>query len=196
MEAARGLFRFSSAIPSGIDIATGFAYYNLAADHLRVQRNGFFYYDQGTPNTLIEMPAEDFDALPFQAGFYGQLLYYNINDSTSPATVRLWPIGNTGYTLNIRYIRLMPDIATPEASLVVPWFPEQEYLIKELSAELMALTSDSRMAEFKAMAMDILRRWLISQRDDASYAQTVSLDRRRFGSGSGRLKNTKAIGGF
>ena len=48
----------------------------------------------------------------------------------------------------LRYFCQMPDIATPETSALIPWFPNQTYLVTRVAGELMRATDDSRMSDY------------------------------------------------
>lgn len=193
-ELSRQLLQINTGVPSGTSIITGQAYYNLASDHLRIEQDGVFYYINGVPYTLIQKALSDFDQLIVTQGFTSQLVYYAVDDSQSPPQIYFWPPPNAAYLVNVRYIRLRADIATPETSAVIPWFPEQQYLIQELTAQLMELTNDDRADSFHKKADALLTKWLTIQRDDESYVRTVKLDRNRFSTPWTQLKNTKSVG--
>jgi hypothetical protein len=96
----------------------------------------------------------------------------------------------------------MPDIVTPQSSNVIPWFPNQSYLIRRLSGELMKYNDDERISEYLGDddertpqgAGVMLRKYLQMKDDKGDRVQQVTLDRRRFGTSFDRLKNTKTIG--
>jgi hypothetical protein len=193
-ELSRALIQINTAIPAGVSIVTGQSYFNLAADHLRVLQDGVFYFINGVPYQMIEQPLSEFDQLVVTAGFTSQMYYYAVDDSQTPPQIYFWPPPNGAYIVNVRYARLRPDITTPETSSTVPWFPEQVYLLKRLSAFVCNLTNDDRAPRFDKEAEDILRNWLPLQRDAESYIRTVQLDRRRFSTPYSSLKNTKTVG--
>jgi hypothetical protein len=193
-ELSRGLIQINTAIPSGMSGITGQPYYNLASDHLHILKNGVFYLISGVPYTLIQKELSDFDQLITTQGFTSQLVYYAVDDSQTPPQIYFWPPPNAAYIVNVRYAKLRPDIATPEVSATIPWFPQQQYLITELTAEMMEITNDDRADNFHKKAADILRKWLTMQRDAESYVQTVTLDRNRFSTPYTQLKNTKSVG--
>ncbi len=120
-----------------------------------------------------------------------------LNTYGVPVMFVLPPSGGS-YSVQIRYYRQMPVIGTPETSAVVPWFPNQSYLITRLAGELMKIGSDSRTDDFLGNgpngAQGILQRFLKNQTDDEGRAKTVKLDRRLFGKSFNRLPQTKTLG--
>ncbi len=102
------------------------------------------------------------------------------------------PSGN--YPTTIRYQRQMPDIVSPEVSGVVPWYPDGEGLRTMVEEKLMALSDDTRVAQWRRFADEDTSKFLKLKDDDTNRAKTVQLDRRVFGSSFRRLKNTKTIG--
>lgn len=193
-ELSRALLQINTATPSGVSIVTGQPYFNLAADHLHVLKNGVFYYITGVPYTLIQKELDDFDRLVVTQGFTSQLLFYAVDDSQTPQQIYFWPPPNQSYIVNVRYARLRPDIATPQSSSAVPWFPLQQYLIDETAARLMDLSDDDRRDKFSSRAEDRLKKWLTMQRDLESTALRVELDRNRFSTPWSQLPNTKQVG--
>jgi len=192
-ELSRGLWTVNTAAPAGVTTTSSIPYYNLAPDHLRVLEDGVFYLVDGVPMTLIQKQLSEFDQLVNTPSIQSQLLFYAVDDSSSPPTIMFWP-SNSAYTVNVRYIRLLPDIVTPENSSAIPWFPLQQYLIDELAARMMSVSDDVRQEKFHDKASKLLRKWLIMQRDMESTTLRVKLDRNRFGSDYSSLKDTKAIG--
>ena len=88
----------------------------------------------------------------------------------------------------------MPDISTPSSSAAVPWFPNQDYLIKKLTARLMEITADERMPIMNQAADAILQKYLKLKDDNEGRVYTVELDKRVFGKRFSALPNTKLVG--
>lgn len=170
-------------LPSGI--AQGYA---MNADHLRTRE--VFYYVSGQPFYLSQMPIERFDQLFNGPGVSNYPENYAIRTETSPYTMYFYEPPQIPLTINIRYQPQMPDITAPETSGAVPWFPNQRYLLKKLSADLMAETDDVRQEKYLKQAEEMLSKFLEMKDDKENYAQTVKLDPLRFGS-RGSLKPTK-----
>lgn len=101
------------------------------------------------------------------------------------------PLGS--YPVTIRYQRKMPPITDTSR---IPWFPNEGYLIKKLSAMMMMQADDSRRAEFDVSADNDLRKYLDLSDDKTNRAQKVMLDLRAFGGGTpyDRARMTKNAG--
>ena len=119
-------------------------------------------------------------------------------ETNATPVLYVWPPASGSYPLTIRYQPQMPDIATPETSTDVPWFPNQKYLINRLAGELMMLTDDDRATAYLGNnpqgAEGILTKYLKMKDDGEGHAHRVQLDRRYFGSRFNKLPNTKLIG--
>ena len=194
MELARGLWTINTGVPVGYTSTSSIPYYNLATDHRRIEEDGVFYLVSGVPYTLIQKQLSEFDQLITTVGFNSQMVFYAVDDSQAPAQIYFWPPSNAAYTVNVRYIRQMPAISSPEASSTVPWFPLQQYLIWELAARMMDISDDERANMFHQRARDKLSQWLTQQRDMESTTLRVKLDRNRFSTPYSLLKNTKQVG--
>jgi len=100
------------------------------------------------------------------------------------------PIGP--YPVTIRYQRKMPPIID---DAVIPWFPNEGYLIEKLASFQMPISGDSRKAAYEASAEVKLGKYLGLSDDKTNRAQTVQMDARRYGNGTGnRLRITKVAG--
>jgi hypothetical protein len=100
----------------------------------------------------------------------------------------VWPPPVILIPLQLRYYGSQPDIATPETSTTIPWFPCQNYLNTRLLGELYALNSKLEMAgaylgDGPLGAAGILRRWLQLQGDREMTGSRLVMDRRFFSSG-------------
>ena len=98
----------------------------------------------------------------------------------------------------VRYQRQMPDIATPETSSTIPWFPNTQYLRTRLTGELFAITDDERASAYLGDgpmgAQGILNRFLKLANDNENRSQMVKLDRRTFRPNNNNLPVTKLVG--
>jgi len=163
--------------------------YPLAADHLRCRE--VFYYVNGEPFYLIQMPLEKYDQLYNGPGVSNYPTAYAVDPSTSPETIYFYEPLQIPLTIFIRYQPIMPDITNPETSSTVPWFTYQKYLIKKIAADLMnGDTDDARGPKFEADAQKMLSLYLEMKDDKENYAQTVKLDRNTF-RGGGNVRPTK-----
>lgn len=191
--------------------AQGQAYQNLPANYLRSIRNQCFYMIQGVPYPMIPLDQAEGDMLVEQSGVSNFPIFYwtdmtymgETNDGTQGVPVMLfWMPPSGAYPATLRYYGTQPDIANPSTSSVVPWFPNQKYLITRVAGELMQDADDERATAYLSDneenypngAAVMLRRYLQMKDDKGDRAQVVQLDRRRFGRAFDRLRNTKQIG--
>ena len=168
--------------------------YNLPADYLRAIKDEVFYTLNGIPYPLIPVDLAEFDNSPQQAGFNSYPTMYATDMSQSPPALYVWPPSNGVLPLTIRYFSQMPDIVTPELSNVVPWFPNQDYLITRLAGELMKIADDDRWTAFLTQADKILNFYLDLKDDSETRTHRVSLDKRFFRPRWGSLPSTKVVG--
>lgn len=190
--------------------SNGQAYQNLPANYLRSIRNECFYYISGVPYPMIPLDQAEGDMLVQTSGLSNFPVFYwtdmslmgETNGGTTGVPVMLfWMPPSGAYQVIIRFFGSQPDIANPSTSSVIPWFPNQNYLITRVAGELMKDADDERATaylsdkeEYPNGAGTILRKYLMMKDDHGDRAQTVQLDRRRFGRSFDRLRNTKQIG--
>jgi hypothetical protein len=185
----------------------GQAYQNLPSNYLRVIRNECFYVISGVPYPMIHYELWEFDMLVEQAGLANFPVFFTTDISLTGVTnsptgsggaavpvALFWMPPSGAYPATIRYYSQMSDITNPSASSVVPWFPNQTYLITRVAKELMQDADDERLDDYERRCDMILDKYLKMKDDKEDRVQTVQLDRRRFGRTFDRLKNTKLIG--
>lgn len=187
-------FTFNSAVGSGGGP------YTLPADYLRAKAGDFNYNLDGVPYPIINVSFPEFDRLVQTAGFAAYPTNYTTDTSVSPNLMYVWPPAAGSYPARMRYYSQMPDIATPETSAIVPWFPSQNYLITRLAGELMKITDDQRCGVFLGEgdgsmigAGAILRKYLEMKDDSEDRVQTVRLDPRSFSPRASSLRSTKQV---
>ena len=184
--------------------------YTLPADFLRCQdENAAWYPINGTPRRLQPVDLSKFDMLVQQIGLqsYPAILTIDMSptDSVQQGQVApggpqayVWPPPSGAFPVTLRYFCQMPDIATPETSSTVPWFPNQNYLITRLAGELMRIADDSRMASYLGPGPEgadgILLKYLKLVDDKSNRLQSVRLDTMRFGRGTSHLPMSKFVG--
>ncbi len=169
----------------------------LPADYLRTKIGDVMFFPNGLGNFPLRLTPIDlgeFDGLVQQAGFQNFPVFWVTDMSQSPPLAYVWPPASGAYPLMVRYASQMLDIATPETSATVPWFPNQEYLRKKLASSLMELTGDTRHTAWGIDAEDVLRGYLRMRDDSSNRSQRVKLDGRRFGSDWSRLPKSKVYG--
>ena len=181
------------------NIQPGGGPYPLPADFLRmVDEKDAMWFLLGVPYSMISCDLSEYDNYVQQAGVQSYPYIFATDMSQSPPNLVVWPPASGAYPCMIRYRKQMPDIAAPETSTTVPWFPNTKYLITELASQLMMISDDDRAAAFAGDGPDgsqgILKKYLQMKDDKSGRAQTVKLDRRYFRSAFGRLKNTKVVG--
>ena len=194
--------------PNAIGIQPASGPYSLPLDYKRAEWKGVWYNINNVPYKLISLDLSQFYDQVQQAGIGTYPEFYATDTSpladSPPSNPQLfvWPPSSVAVPLYVQYRRLLPDInwalTSPAAGIPgansVPWFPNQDYLLAELKAQLADLVDDSRAAEFRANALQKLDRFMKLTNDDEGRAQTMKLDRRSFGQGYASLPNTKSIG--
>lgn len=204
LDLCRGTYTFTLTPDNGT--GNGAGPYQMPADYKRAVKDGFFYTIQGVPYQMVNIDQAEYDALVVTAGLnnFPTVFYVDISPQgqipEAQPNLYVWEPSNGAYPATMRYHRLLADITTPESSAVIPWFPNQEYLLKQLTGLLCLLTDDDRAQTLLADDPNgmggpaQLRRFMQMTNDDAGRAKTVTLDRRRFGPTWGNLKSTKLVG--
>ena len=114
--------------------------------------------------------------------------------TTSAGQIYIYPQSSGQITLTHRYMQKQSDITTPETSQVVPWFEDQDYLIKATAVRLMDITDDDRRPQFNEDLTSMLRIHLIMASDDEQQVvRSVKLDPWKFQNTRG-LRPTKVTG--
>ena len=174
---------------SGNPPLTGYA---MPSNYLRARE--VFYYISGVPTFMNQEPLSDYDASFAGPGFQNYPTTFATDVGQNPVLMYFWPTPSVSIPVTVRYQPQMADITTPESSTVVPWFPNQVYLIKRLAGELMMISDDTRAMEFKKDAADVLRLFLEMDDDKEGYARQVLLDKRMFpGQGSNRVTKSQPL---
>lgn len=155
--------------------------YDLASDHLRTREA--FYSVDGTMEYMFQISIEDYNKLFQGPGVANYPNRFAVDVSTTPYSFLPYPPPSVTQSVTIKYFPRMADIATPESSSTVPWFINQEYLIKKVAADLMLETDDDRAPLFEVQAEKLLRNILTMSDDKGGYAQTIQHDRSRFRTG-------------
>ncbi len=162
-----------------LDVGGQTASYALPSDYLRGRE--VFYNISGEPVTVNEIPLEDYDKLFVGSGVASYPESWATDMSTTPPTIYFWPPPEQPVQLTIRYQPQTVDIASPESSSTIPWFPNQRVLLKDLCVDLLMLGDDTaRKQDLEREVMERMRKYLVMDDDKEGYAQTVKLDARRF----------------
>lgn len=202
------VFNFSPGLvdPTG-RFAAGAGPYPLAADFLRCEGpKSVFWTQSGVAYPLVPVDLAEIDMTVQQAGNASYPQWFATDSSlgdilgagAAGPIAYVFPAPSGAFPVTVRYFAQMPDIATPESSATVPWFPNQAYLLTRLAGELMRESDDERFVAFLGDgaqgAEGILRKYLGLKDDKSNRAQSVTLDRRRFGSNFAALPSTKTTG--
>lgn len=176
--------------------ANNFGPFALPLNYLRTY--DLFFNQNNLPYFLNPISTEQYDQEfkdPSIANYPYEFMTILVDETTAQAQnsagqLFIYPQSSGQITLTHRYMVKQPDITAPESSTVIPWFPDQDYLIKATAARLMDETDDTRKPQFVAQCNDMLRTHLIMEGDEQQVVKSVRLDPRRFHSNRS-LKPTK-----
>jgi hypothetical protein len=176
--------------------ANNFGPFTLPLNYLRTY--DLFFEQNNLPYFLNPISTEEYDQEfkdPSIANYPYEFMTILVDETTalaqnSAGTLFIYPQSSGQITLTHRYMVKQPDITAPETSTVVPWFPDQDYLIKATAARLMDITDDTRRESFLQQCQNMLRVHLIMEGDEQQVVKSVRLDPRRFHSNRS-LKPTK-----
>lgn len=181
------------------NLLNGSGPYPMPADYLRSKYGDVMWFLQGVPYVMIPIELYEFDASVQQAGLQAYPYWYSVDGSISPPGMIFYPPPSGAFPTMVRYQSQMPDIASPETSSVVPWFPNTQYLRTRLTGELFAITDDERAEAYLGDktplgAQSVLKRFLNLVNDKEDRTQMVKMDRRTFRPNNARLPVTKLVG--
>ena len=166
--------------------------FNLESNYLRTF--DLFYLIQDQPYFLQPSNLYQFDSEPDKSTTsnypYEWASDLSLVGSGGLGQLKIFPQFNQALTLTHRYFINQADIATPETSTTVPWFPDQDYLVFATALRMMRITDDSRYNDFVKQAEDMLRIHLVTEGDEQQVVKEVKLDPRRFRN-TGSVKPTK-----
>jgi hypothetical protein len=190
------------------NVALGSGPIPLPTNWMRANRDDVFYVQAGVTYTMVPVSLAEFDSYVQQAGLANFPQRYAVDNSPiatqSAPNMYVWPPPSGAYPVTARYYSAMADITTPESSSTIPWFPDQLYLQRRLTGEMMLMANDDRAAMYLNGSTDtkkgtflgssaLLERYLQTN-DDAQAVKRVTLDKRFFGTPFDKLRNTKTIG--
>lgn len=162
-----------------LNIGAAGASYPLPANHLRTRE--VFYNVNGQPFYLNQIPLEDYDQLFTGDGVDNYPRMYAIRVETSPHTILFWPPPAIPLSVSVRYQPILGAIPNPESSTIIPWFPNQRLLLRELCVDMLMLADDTQRKEDLQRDVErMMTKYLIMDDDKEGYARTVKLDRRMF----------------
>lgn len=171
-----------SAASTGIGL-TGSGYV-LPADYLREVQ--VFYNVNGTIFNLDPLPIEKYYTLFQGTGIadYPESFATDISDQAiaqyGAPVIFFWPPPAISLFVNLLYRPQTSDIASPQNSNVVPWFPNQLVLLKDLSSQAMMLGDDSRKESMDRDVESRMRKFLVMKDDREGFPTRVKLDPQLF----------------
>jgi hypothetical protein len=176
--------------------ANNYGPFTLPLNYLRTY--DLFFQQNNLPYFLNPISTEEWDQEfkdPSIANYPYEFMTILVDETTAQAqnssgNLFIYPQSSGQIVLTHRYMVKQPDIAAPETSSIIPWFPDQDYLIRATAARLMEETDDTRQETFFARAEAMLRIHLIMEGDEQQVVKSVRLDPRRFHSNRS-LKPTK-----
>jgi hypothetical protein len=166
--------------------ANNFGPFTLPLNYLRTY--DLFFQQNNLPYFLNPISTEEYDQEfkdPSIANYPYEFMTILVDETTAQAqssagTLFIYPQSSGQIVLTHRYMVKQPDISTPETSVIIPWFPDQDYLITATAARLMQITDDTRRDKFLADMDKMLRTHLIMEGDEQQVVKSVRLDPRRF----------------
>lgn len=161
--------------------------YALNSDHLRTKE--VFYNVNGSIFYLFQIPIETYHMLFVGPGASNYPNKFAVDVSTDPNTILFYPPPSIAQQVTVNYYPEKPDIASPETSTDIPWFQNQEYLIRKVAASLMLETDDERQPLFEAQCEKMLSDILTMKDDKEGFSDTIKLSRERFRTGQNQNAN-------
>ncbi|MGK8202893.1 hypothetical protein ACRS8P_29270 [Burkholderia cenocepacia] len=166
--------------------ANNYGPFPLPLNYLRTY--DLFFQQNNLPYFLHPISTEEWDQEfkdPSIANYPYEFMTILYDETTAQANqsagqLFIYPQSSGQIALTHRYMVKQPDITTPETSTVIPWFPDQQYLIKATAVELMGETDDTRQEVWRAQCEAMLRTHLIMEGDEQPVVKSVRLDPRRF----------------
>ena len=167
--------------------ANNFGPFTLPLNYLRTY--DLFFEQNNLPYFLNPISTEEYDQEfkdPSIANYPYEFMTILVDETTalsqnSAGTLFIYPQSSGQIVLTHRYMVKQPDIVAPENSAVIPWFPDQDYLITATASRLMQITDDTRRDKFIEDSLRMLRIHLISgDGDEQQVVKSVRLDPRRF----------------
>lgn len=176
--------------------ANNFGPFILPLNYLRTY--DLFFNQNNLPYFLNPISTEEYDQEfkdPSIANYPYEFMTILLDEGSAIAQntagqLFIYPQSSGQIVLTHRYFVKQPDILNPESSTVIPWFPDQDYLITATAKRLMQITDDTREAEYGVRCENMLRTHLIMEGDEQQVVKSVRLDPRRFHSNR-TLKPTK-----
>lgn len=176
-------------------------FYALPSDYLRVADGDIFYNVQGEVFVPTQITLEEMDAAYTASGVSNYPMKFATDVSQTPQptagsspSIAFYPPPAIPLAVTVKYRPQTTDIVTPESSLLVPWFPNQLVLLKDLCIQVGDVAGgEDRSARWEAEVEKRMSKYLMMDDDKEGYSQTVKLDPRFFRTG-GILPPSKKLG--
>ena len=158
--------------------------YLLPTDYLREVQ--VFYNVNGTIFDLDPLAIEKYYTLFQGTGIadYPESFATDISTQAVAANgapvIFFWPPPAIPLTINLLYRPLVGAISGPENSAVIPFFPDQRILLKDLCVDAMMLGDDSRKDDMEKEVERRMRKFLIMKDDREGVPMQVKLDPQLF----------------
>ncbi len=165
--------------------------YALPANYLRARK--FFYFVDGVPFSMDPVPLEDLLAQYTDASNVAYP-YWFATDLTNDL-IYVYPNPVVPLVATLIYFDSAVEITTPETSAIVPWYPDEDFLINETARRMMRITDDERLIPFKADSDETERRTLRMMNDPEFKVHRITLDPMNFRH-YGSSRPTKKEGGW
>ncbi len=178
--------KINRVVESVVVAANNYGPFTLPLNYLRTY--DLFFQQNNLPYFLHPISIEEWDQEfkdPSIANYPYEFMTTLLDETSAQAansagSLYIYPQSSGQITLTHRYMVKQPDIVAPETSAVIPWFPDQNYLIKATAVELMGESDDTRQESFRAQCEAMLRTHLIMEGDEQAVVKSVRLDPRRF----------------
>lgn len=157
--------------------------FDFEDDYLRTYdlfflQNGLPYFLRPASNKLYDLQFKD----PSIAN-YPYMWTSQLNDQGTvggKGQLFIYPQSSGSITLTHRYMIERPLLTNPSGSTEVPWFSDQDYLVKATATRLMQITDDTRYSRFVQECLEMLRPHLIMEGDEQAVVHAVELDPWKF----------------
>lgn len=175
--------RLDATLPIGPQAQIPY-FYTLPANYIRMY--DIYYNVLGTVYNPVQMELKDLDAAYTDAGINNYPTGWATDMSKAPPNgpaplIAFYPPPAVPLTIQFRYRPSSLDIATPETSATIPYFPNQLVLLKELCIQVGDIAGgEDRSTRWTAEVERRMRNYLIMDDDKEGFAQTVKLDPRSF----------------
>lgn len=172
--------------------------YPLPANYLRARQ--VFYYNNGVAYDLDQRSIEEYNRLFQGPGLddYPYLFATDISGSLSGNApipqLYLYPQPIVELQIEILYFDKSVEVTDPANSETIPWFQDQLLLVKDIAAQLMAITDDTRADASLAGVDKMFTSYLQMANDKEQRVQKVSLDTDNFRTARRSVRPTKLQG--